>query len=160
MPTSQDQSAPTTGGTPDLGSDRESAREMVELWLFGAGCVLALLGMLIALMSPPSAAMWSGFTVGFLILSLAFHLLLTIPGALVALRHPWGGGFRRLLGERFAHPRIAGCTEIWAGLLFSCSVGILAFAPIEQLYGTVVTFGVIMVAIAPFVALALFDRRR
>ncbi len=130
MSSSQDQTPPTTDGMLRLESNRELCRELkVVLWLWGTGLVLVLLGVFIALVSPPSAATWSVEKIGFLIASLGFHPILTIPGALVALHHPWGGGFRRTMGRRFAHPRAAGYAYMWAGLLASGCLDILLFAP-------------------------------
>lgn len=161
MSSSQDQTSPTTGGTPRLESDRELLRELkVVLWLWGTGLVLVLLGFLIAFVSPPSAATWSAEKVGFLIASLGLHPILTITGALVALRHPWGGGFRRVMSGRFAHPRAAGCADIWAGLLLSGCLDILLFAPVELPFAIVVTFAAGLIALAPLLALLLFDRPR
>ncbi len=65
-----------------------------------------------------------------------------------------------VMGGKYAHPRAVGCAEIWCGLLLSGCLDVLLFTPVGLLFGVMVTFAVCMIAIAPLVALTLFDRPR
>jgi hypothetical protein len=125
---------------------------------------LALIGMgiLIVSVSPPSTAMWSWETAGFLLVALGILVFAAAPGALVAQHHSWGTAFRRLLEERFAHPRLAGLAEVWAGLVLSGWVAAttLLRVPFSPELAAMLTLAMGAVAFAPMLALNLFDRRR
>jgi hypothetical protein len=101
-------------------------------------------------------------TVGFLLIALSGFVLLAIPGALAALRHPWGAVFRLMLEERYAHPRLAGLAEVWAGVVVSGWLGAISFLqfPFSLGLGVVLTLAVGLVALAPLLAIMRFDPRR
>jgi len=156
MAPSQDPTPPTTSRKhrPDLGFDFRP----VLLWL---AVVLALLGAgtLIALVSPPSGG--TRLTVGFLLIALSLFVFMAIPGALVALRHPWGAVYRLALEERYAHPRLAGLAEVWAGVVVSGWLGVISLLqfPFSVGLGVVLTLAVGLVVLAPLLATMRFDRR-
>src|SRR5260221_11559346 len=117
MAPNQDLTPPTTSRKhrPDRGFDFRP----VLLWL-AVGLALSGTGTLIALVSPPSGGTW--LTVGFLLIALSGFVFVAIPGALVALRHPCVAGFRLVLDVRYAHLRLDGLDEGWAGVVLSCGL--------------------------------------
>jgi hypothetical protein len=128
------------------------------LWL-AVSLALVGTGTRIVLVSPPSGGTW--LTVGFLLVAQSGFVLLAIPGALVALRHPWGAVFRLVTEERYAHPRLAGLAEVWGGVVLSGWLGAISLLqfPFSLGLGVVLTLAVGLVALAPLQAIVLFDRR-
>ncbi len=140
--------------------DRSDGSNRPMMWIYGTGIVLCCTGIFIGLVSVFSFATRSWTKVGFLLEALSGLALLTIPGALLALRHPWGA-VRHLHVEqrRFAHPRLVGLAEVWAGLVIS-ALGAIPF--VADIYPLLLYWllPVGLVALAPLLALYLFDRRR
>src|SRR5260221_1114793 len=156
MAPNQDLTPPTTSRKHR--PDRGFGVRPVLLWL-AVGLALSGTGTLIALVSPPSGV--TGLTVGFLLSALSGFVFVAIPGALVALRHPWGAGFRLVLEERYAHPRLVGLAEVWAGVVLSGGLGAISLLqyPFSLGLGVVLTLAVVLVALAPLLAITRFDRR-
>lgn len=162
MSPSQDPTSPTRDRKrrPDRGV---AIRPL--LWIVGVGLALFVAGVVIASVSPISAALWSWETVASLLSSLGLFVVLAIPGALVALRHPWGDGLRLALEKRYAHPRLLGLLAALAGL---AQLGVWAATYLIQFpstpgVGEVLTPAVGLVEVATLgalLALGLFDRRR
>ncbi|MGZ6361325.1 MAG: hypothetical protein ACXWP0_06525 [Ktedonobacterales bacterium] len=113
-------------------------------------------------MSVFSFATRSWTKVGFLLEALSGLAFLTLPGVLLALHHPWGAAYRLRVEQRFAHPRLVGLATIWAGLVLS-SIGVIPFVadPFSfTRYSWMWLPALGAVALAPLLALNLFDRRR
>jgi hypothetical protein len=134
-------------------------------WIYGTACVLFLSGMVFSVwMSLSSSATWSSRSkVGlFLLEALFIFTVLTLPGMLLAFRHPWGAFLRlQVEQQRFAHPRLYGMAVVWASLvLISDRARVRLFIPGS--FASILDWLPVMplVAIAPFLALYLFDRRR
>ncbi len=159
MSVSQDQS----GVTP---------QHMRWRWICAIAFMLSMAGPLIG-EGNPWGSTWS--TVGFLLMILPAFALSTVIGTLVALRHPWGAYFSVLLMKRrFAHPRLVGLALLWMGLVISALVGALRFLLGDAFFNVLVTedgwkwflaggaalLAVVVVAVAPLLALNAFDRQR
>jgi hypothetical protein len=169
MSSSQEPTSPTTGGTPRL--DWSSIYPRPMQWFCEIGLSLLMAGSLIAAASPAASA-WA--TVGLLLMMLSLFVLSAVIGALLALRHPWGACFRVLVERHYAHPRLVGLAVVWAGLVTSSLMGAilyLARPPFPSaldaadgwkwlLAGGVAALALFLIALAPLLALALFDRRR
>ncbi len=161
MAPSQDPTPPTTGRKrrPDRGIDIRPL-----LWVDGVGVALLLTGILLVAISS-AVGIWLWATVGFFLIALSVLFFAVIPGALVALRHPWGDIFRQTLEKRYAHPRLAGLAEVWFGLVIMGALGATALALLVPLpfslgeYG-LLAIAVVLVALAPMLAIILFDRHR
>lgn len=163
MAPSQDPTPPTTDRRrrPNLGADIRP-----WLWIGGAGLALIVVGVFIGFVSPPSAAPWSWTTVASLLAALGMFVAVAIPGALVALRLPWGDGLRLALEKGYARPRLLGLAAAWAGLV------LIGWAGVTRLLGSPNVVGFLqnifpgfplvvgLVAAVPLLAIVLFDRRR
>jgi hypothetical protein len=126
----------------------------------GTSIVLFGAGLLLARTSPYSAvAVWSWREAGLLLLALVPCVFLGVPGALVALRHPWAAGLWRQ-EQRFNHPQVFGLTLAWAGILLSgwLSATVLLVPPVPFMY--VADVVVLLAAFGPAYAILVFDRRR
>ncbi len=141
-------------------------------WICAIAFMLSMAGPLIGEGNPWGSA-WS--TVGFLLMIVPQFALSTVIGTLVALRHPWGANFSVLLMERrFAHPRLAGLALLWMGLVLGPLLGALPFLSYDQFFnvllaedgwkwflaGGAALLAVVVVAVAPLLALNAFDRQR
>lgn len=131
-------------------------------WLAGTGLSLFVIGLCILAENEAFIAATSSWwsKVGFLLVALSMFIFFTIPGALLAVRLPWGVIWRlRVEQLRFVHPRLYGLALVWAGLVCSGSIGANLFVPLF----TSIPYSVLameLVALAPVFALMLFDRRR
>jgi hypothetical protein len=130
-------------------------------WLYGSGIALFAIDLFILSVNLSSRTAPSSWwpKVGFLLVALAVFAAVTIPGALLAMRHPWGACFRVLAEQRYAHPRFYGLAQVWAGLVVSGSMGANLFAPLfaSLPYWVLAMY---LAALAPLLTLYLFDRRR
>lgn len=102
--------------------DRSDVNRRPMMWIYGTGFVLLLPGFLITLVTPPSPVTWSRARVGIVLVALSALAILTIPGVLLAMRHPWRAVYRR-------HPRLYGLAEVWAGLVLSGSMSAILLVP-------------------------------
>ena len=165
MAPSQDPTSSTTGRErrPDRGVDIRPL-----LWVDGAGVALLLTGILLVAISS-AVGIWLWATMGLFLIALSVLFFAVIPGALVALRHPWGDIFRQTLEKRYVHSRLAGLAEVWFGLVMMGALGATALALLvplpfslgeDGLLAIAAVLAVVLVALAPMLAIILFDRRR
>ncbi len=168
MPPSQDPTPPATNSASRLlwGGNvyPRPMRLFCEIDLF-----LIMVSLIISSVSRYSSV-W--FTVGFFLLILSLSAYIAVPGALVAIGHPWGDFFLKLWERRFAHPRRVGLAFVWLGLIVSgggASLFLLQarlshffFETMIWWQGVLAYFSALLaaglVAIAPLFALDLFDR--
>lgn len=174
MSSNQDPTSPTTGGTPHPGGSDSRRRPMT--WIYATGVVLGWTGFLIGTWvghlpsSGTSTPPW--FTAGTVLVALSMFVFFTVPGAMLVTRHPWAGAERLLAERQYAHPRLLGLTQVWAGLVLSGSTGASLFAPdpftspyvenwsIWTIVWVLAIIAAVLVAFAPLLAFVLFDRRR
>lgn len=145
-------------------------------WIYGTGLVLLFTGFLILSqidhLSLTASGTWLLFEAGMFLMGLSF-IILTIPAALAAVRHPWGDAYRLAAERHYAHSRLVGLAQVWCGLVLSGIMAALIFvstpAPsflfTEDWWKGLLALGLallaaFLVAFAPLLALYLFDRRR
>ncbi len=145
--------------------DRSDVSYRPMRWIYGTGIALFLSGIVFSVwMSQSSSATQSSWsnTGLFLFEALFSFTFFTLPGVLVAFRHPWGAAFRlQLEQQRVAHPRLFSVAVVWASLvLISDRAMVRHFIP--DVFASISDRLPVMplVAFAPLVALSLFDRRR
>ncbi len=155
MPPSQDQNPTTVGDAPRPDGDNLGWRPVLQV--YGACVALGLCAFLIGLVY---TQLWGAV---FLLLFVLLGAYLAIPGALVAMGHPYGAFFR---SERYVHPRLAGLVDVLVGLMYGALGGFLFVSMLFPLTLYEV-LGVIWIPIVlglvgsvPLLALNLFDRRR
>lgn len=73
-------------------------------WVRATGVILAITGVLGALLSNTAAWLWP--------IVLGAFVFNCIPGALTALSHTWAVAFHRSRAERFNHPRLIGLARV------------------------------------------------
>jgi hypothetical protein len=157
-------SQPPTPPAPDDKSDLDQlARHVLHSlhWVYGTGLSLLFAGILIAVVSAQLAtSSWE--MAGLLLMALALFIMLAVPGLLIALGHPWGTGWRLMWTTWSAHPRLAGLTMVWASIVLSgwLTAAILLRLTFTLQQAMLLTLAVCLVALAPPLALRLFDRRR
>ncbi len=103
------------------------------------------------------------FVAAAVVVGLSLIFLSIIPGALLAVRHPWADAYLHLSGPPFAHPRLFGLTLVWAGLLLTGAMGatILLSASAWSWAGTLaILLAIFVVAVVPPAAVLLLDRGR
>jgi hypothetical protein len=96
-------------------------------------------------------------------LGLACIGLFLIPGALMALRRPWGDVYLRVIGRPYVHPRLFGLTLAWAGLILASMAGAPFFlnpSAWSWAGGLAILLAMCAVSVVPFAAVLRFDRRR
>lgn len=166
---------PTPPPTRRRWTDRWPGIDVRPLWLATAGFALLGMGVLILVIASgidtgsAIGVAWSNvaFVAVAVVLGLSLIFLCLIPGALVALRHPWGDVYLRVSGPPFAHPRLFGLTLVWTGLLMSGVMGAYIFLSASAWSDVVVfsrTIAILLaigiVAVVPLAAVLLLDRGR
>ena len=148
--------SPTTGHSRRV--DKDVGWRPV-LWMLGIGIALMLTGALVASVSPITTAIWSGKTVGFLILALGWFVGFAIPGMLEVVEHPWATSLLRMLEHRFNHPRLVGVAMVWVGGVLPgvLSAYTLLHYPDPLLF---ISYAVFAIGLGLTVAIPLFIRRR
>jgi hypothetical protein len=124
-------------------------------WLLGA--VPLFTGMFLSL---------TDFFLGVPFIALGWFVMVGLPGALVALRHPWAAAMLRTLRQEYRHPRLFGLAQAWLCFLVPGWLSInvspfrypLAFISVELF--VVVTAVLFVVGFGPLAGIWLFDRRR
>jgi hypothetical protein len=162
MPSTQ----PPTPPTPDGGHrlDRRIYRRP-KVWVKGIGATLAITSLVIVVKClwplPPSAGTQSWLAVAIIVAGLGMFVQLAVPGALVALRHPWGADYLLDWEQSHAHVRAYGLVYVWAGVVMP-SGWITAFVIIPSYRSpfSLLSLAATLVAFAPMLGLTLFDRRR
>lgn len=169
MPPNQDPTPPTTNGVSRLLWGGNVYPRPMRLFCEIDLCLI-MVGIIIWMVYP-SSSVWS--KVGVLLWILSLSAYFAVPGAFLAMGHPWGDFLRKVLERRFAHPRLAGLAMAWFGLIMSgggASLFLLQ-APLSHFFfetmiwwqGVLAYFLMLLaaglVALAPILALDLFDRR-
>lgn len=135
-----------------------------------AGLVTMLIALLILAIGPAeTASTWRTYT-ALVFWTLTPILLLVAPGMFVVLHRPSPGiSLATTVGERFAHPRLAGLAMVWCGLVLAADLVIANILPFCTSSGCppsgitlimMVTLAIGFVASIPVIALLIFDRRR
>jgi hypothetical protein len=128
------------------------------VWIREVGAALLLVGALIALTNPASTAAWSAWKAGLLLVALGLFVFAGVPGALLALRHPWATRSLKTVTQSFTYPRLVGLAELWASAVVP---GWLSAKLLLQVHDPLmaITYAVFLVGLGPMLALLLFDRR-
>ena len=119
---------------------------------------LFVAGVLVAQASPDSTAAWSWKETGLVLFALSPLVLLGIPGALMALWHPWAATTLRTQEWQFKHPRLMGLAELWAGILLSGWLSAMILLRLSAPLSPIV-WAVCLLGFGPLYAIMLFDRR-
>jgi hypothetical protein len=154
-----------TAGAGHEGRARRGAVISPLAWILIAGAVLFLTGLFIGVLNLYApAAQWSSPAVqlweklGFVLAALGLFALIAIPGALLALGHPWAADILHSQEPRFKHTRLLGLTQLWAGTLFSAWLIAAYASPNYSLARD--TYVAFLVGFGPMFAFMMFDRRR
>jgi hypothetical protein len=129
-------------------------------WIRRTGVALlcvGILGYVIALLSPHAAALRTWQSVGALLCAAGYFVFLSVPGALLMVRHPLAATLRQLLGQRFNHPRLIGLARAWEGAWWAIALLLALLWFPSSLY---VPMALMLVGSGPLFAVVRFDRRR
>lgn len=182
MPPSQDPTPPTTGEPSRPEQDNVDQRRIYLVYgthpdrreddigcrpvflVYGLPIALCFIGGLIEVANASRPHTWP-WQVGNLVILLSASAIIGIPGALVAMRHPWGA-VSFVSQRKLRHPRLGGLVQAWIGFLFLCATviaGVNSFISLpffNTRSGALAIFIVMFLSIgAPILALYLFDRR-
>ncbi len=142
-------------------------RPMWWVYVTVTAALLFVIGMCIVIVSLSSGPVklsagpiWSWTKVGLVFLMIGGLSPIIIEGMLLAMRHPWGTGFRMHAERHLAHPRLFGVAEVWGSLVLIGGMGVYLFVPDLLSVRPYLPQAMLLLALAPLLALFLFDRRR
>ncbi len=149
------------------GRNRVSYRPLWWVYVTVPAALLFVIGMCIIIVSLSSGPVklsggpiWSWTKVGLVLLVVGGFSPIVIEGVLLAMRHPWGAGFRMHAERHLAHPRLFGVAEVWGSLVFIGGIGVYLFVPDPLSVRPYLPLAMLLLALTPLLALLLFDRRR
>jgi hypothetical protein len=103
-------------GRMSLSQDQSDVSYRPMRWIYGTGIALFLSGIVFSVWMNLSSSdtRSSLFRTGLFLFEVLFTFtIFTLPGVLVAFRHPWGAAFRlQLEQQRIAHPRLYGVAAV------------------------------------------------